>query len=352
MLNIIINVPLILIQERYEGSIMSMFLSVFISGLFIYLFTMGMSMFPKKGLPEIFHETLPAFIRIPYLVFLAFMWICAGVFALISYSYVIKLFLIPDMSLNIMLVFLLSIIIFGALRETNSILFLTEIVILAGAPLVAFLLFKAVRSHYFYPEHILRILHNFWQIPSYSSISAATYIFIGYINLVIINRYMDTKKVMKFLWMIPIVGFFVIASSFFIPVGFLGVNGVNDAVFPWIFITDSLRMEYGFIERVLYVILCLYLLLILLFGIITWHIGLKLIEAIFRLKNKGKRKRKKRYSFVFLLCMGIATLILQSVTDQREFFFIVKLWLNIRLPAELLLVALVFFLSRRQKHEI
>lgn len=351
MLNIMVNVPAVLIQNRFNGTIMSMFLSVLIGGLFVFLFTYAMSKFPQKGLPEIFHERIPGFIRAPYLAFLALMWIAAGAFALISYSYVIKLYISPDMSMKVVLAFLLLIIIFGALRKTDSILFLIEIVVLPAAPLVAFILFKALSSKYFYWDHIFRMLHNTWQMPSYSSIAAATYVFIGYINLVIINRYIDTKKVIKFLWILPIIGLLVICSTFFIPIAFLGVNGVNDVVFPWIFISDSLRMEFGFIERVLYLILFLYLLLILLFGILTWHVGLKLIEGLF-IGRKAKKKEKskgKLYKVGLLACIGLLTLILQSITNQREFFYIVKVWLNIRFPAEMILVALVFFLSRRKK---
>lgn len=351
MLNIIINVPSVLIQDRFHGIVTSILCSLIIGSVFVFLFTIAMSKFPQKGLPEIFHENLPAFIRNPYLAFLGVMWMAAGAFALISYSYVIKLYLNPDMNLKVILAFLLFVIIFGATKKTDSVLFLVEIIVLIATPLVVFILFKAFTSKYFYTEHILRMFHDVWQMPSYSSIAAATYIFIGYINLAIINRYVDSKRVVKFLWTLPIIGFLVVSSTFFVPIAFLGVNGVNDVVFPWIFITDSLRMEFGFIERVLYLILCLYLLLILLFGILTWHVGLKLIEGMFSFKNKlnNKKKRGKLYSCAFLICFGILTVIFQTITNQREFFFIIKVWLNIRFPAELMLVALVFFFSWRQK---
>ncbi|MDN3015987.1 GerAB/ArcD/ProY family transporter [Paenibacillus sp. BSR1-1] len=352
MLNIILNVPMVLVQDRFHGSIISIVISIIIGSLFIFLFIIGMSRFPKKGLPEIFHEKFPAYIRNPYLVFLGIMWMASGTFALVSYSYVVKLYLNPEMNLLLILGFLLFIIIFGASKKTDSILYLTEIIIVIAAPMVAFILFKAITSKFFYFDHIKRMGHFIWQIPSYSSISAATYIFIGYINLAIVNRFIDSRKLIKVLWTLPIIGIFVLCSTFFIPMGFLGVNGVNDVVFPWIFITDSLRMEFGFIERVLYLTLCLYLLLVLLFGIITWHIGLKLLEGVFIGKNTSAKtniKREKLFTFVFLIGMGVLTLILQAITNQRQFFYIVKLWLNIRFPAEFMLVVLVYLISRRQK---
>src|SRR5690348_14966349 len=142
MLNIILNVPSILIQDRFHGAIMSMLISVLLGGIFIYLFTIAMSKFPKRGLPEIFHDKFPAFFRIPYLSFLGIMWMASGAFALIAYSYVIKLYLSPDMNLKVILCFLLIVIIFGASKKTDSILYLIEIIVLVTAPLVAFILFK------------------------------------------------------------------------------------------------------------------------------------------------------------------------------------------------------------------
>ncbi|MEE6451667.1 GerAB/ArcD/ProY family transporter [Gottfriedia acidiceleris] len=349
MLNIIINVPMVLIGERFNGSLISMLLSVFIGGIFIYLFTIGISKFPNKGLPEILNKRLPTLVTNSYLAFLGVMWMIAGAFVLISFGYITRLYLTPELNLGVLLSFFLAIVIFGANNQTKSILNVIEIIVLVTAPVVVFIIYKSMTSKYFYFVHIKRILHYFWQKPNYSSISAATYYFTGYINLAIINRYLDTKKVVKFLWILPLIGLAVICFTFLVPIGFLGVNGVDEVVFPWIFISDSLRMEYGFIERVLYLMLYIYLLLSLLFAILTWHVGLKLIEGMFSNYYLKSTKKRKLNGYLFLTFFGVCTIILQAITSERELFDVVRIWQNIRFPSELILVLLVFFLSWRQR---
>lgn len=349
MLNIIINVPMVLIGERFNGSLMSMVLGVFIGGIFIYLFTIGISKFPNKGLPEIFNKTLPPLVKNTYLAFLGVMWLAAGAFVLISFTYVTVLYLTTELNMGYVLAFFLVIVIFGANSQTKSILSVIEIMVLVATPVVFFIVYKAMASKYFYFVHVKRILHYFWQMPDYSSLSAATYFFIGYINLAILNRYIDTKKVIKSLWTLPLIGFVVISFTFAVPIGFLGVNGVNDVVFPWIFITDSLRMGYGFIERVLYLMLYIFLMLSLLFGILTWHVGLKLFEGMFFKYNLKPAKKRKLNGYMFLTFFGAVTILLQTFTNERELFDLIKIWQNIRLPSEFILVVLIFFLSRRQR---
>ncbi|MFF2876467.1 GerAB/ArcD/ProY family transporter [Gottfriedia sp. NPDC057991] len=349
MLNIIINVPMILIGERFNGSIISMVLSVLIGGIFIYLFTIGISKFPNKGLPEIFNNRLPKLVKNIYLAFLGVMWLAAGAFVLISFTYITVLYLNTELNMGYVLAFFLVIVIYGANCYTKSILNVIEIMVLVATPVVFFIVYKALASNYFYFVHIKRILHYFWQMPNYSSISAATYFFTGYINLAIINRYLETKKVVKFLWILPLIGFVVISFTFFVPIAFLGVKGINDVVFPWVFITDSLRMEYGFIERVLYLMLYIFLLLSLLFSILTWHVGLKLFEGMFFYYNLKPAKKRKFYGYMIFLFFGAVTMTLQTFTNERELFDLIKIWQNIRFPAEGMLVVSIFFLSRRQR---
>jgi hypothetical protein len=349
-LNIILNVPNILLNNRFHGAIMAMILSIPIGTLLTFLFMKAMGKFAKQGLPEIFEQHLPKWIRMPYLIFLGVMWAISGIFALISYSYIIKIYLNPEIKLYIILGFFIAIVIYGATLRSRSILYLTEIIIITAFPIVFYILFKTLTSQFLYPVHALRILHFTWQLPSYSSIAAATYIFIGYVNLAIFNRNIQTAKALKFIWILPILALFMLISSFFIPIGFFGIHGVGNTVFPWILTSDSLRTSFGFIERTIYYLLLMYLQLTLLFGIVTWHIAIKLIFGAFtEKKNKGGKKREY-LTLLLLIGFGLLAIFLEETFNQRELFSLVQLWFNFRLPIEAMLVGLVFFFSlRRQK---
>ncbi|WP_257985487.1 spore germination protein [Bacillus sp. V5-8f] len=342
-LNIILNVPMVLVEHRFNGSLMSILLSIPIGSLLAYLFTKGMSRFPNKDLPAILNKHLPGWVCKPFLVFLALMWIASGSFALISFSYLIKLYLMPEMSLPLISGLFVAVFIYGAVRQTTSLLYKTEITMLFAFPVVLFIIFKAMRSDLFNPVHIARMLHYTWEMPTYSSLASATYLFIGYINLAIFNKYIDSKKVLNYFWIIPVIGTGILFSSFFIPIGFFGINAVSDIVLPWIMAADSLRMELGFIERTVFLLLFFYLLMTFLFGMVTWHIGMEL------LKGAVQKLQKKPWGLLFLLIAGGLTILLQAQLNHREFFGIVKYWFNFRFVVEVILVVMVYLLSLRRK---
>jgi hypothetical protein len=351
-LNIILNVLMVLVQNRFNGSIMSILISIPIGTLLAYLFTKGMSRYPNKGLPEIFEEVLPPFISNVCLIFLAFMWIASGSFALISFSYIIKLYLMSEMDMRFISGFLACVYIFGATRKTQSILYKSEITLNVAFLFIAFIIFKTLSSDQFYMPHIFRMLHYTWQMPNYSSIAAATYIFTGYINLVIINRYIDSKKMLTYFWIVPVCGSIIAIVTFLIPIGFFGVKAIGDFVFPWMVTADAIRMQYGFVERLVFILIFVFLILSLLFGIVTWHIGFELFKGVFKGKGKktGNKSKKTVYPVIFLSIVGVLTVVLQEFVNQREFFQIIKLWFNFRFPTEIILALLVFLFSLRRKN--
>lgn len=346
-LNIILSVPLVLIQNRFNGSIKSILISIPVGTLLAYLFTKGMGKFPYQGLPEIFKEVMPGYIRVPFLVFLGLMWLAAGTLAVISFSYVIKLYLNPEMDQRIISGFLILLLIIGATRNTQSILYKSEITMLAAFPFVGFIIFKSLSSDYFYLVHIKRILQFTWQMPNYSSIAAASYIFTGYINLVIINRHIQAKEIFKYFWVIPLFGTLILAFTYLIPFGFLGIQSLGDFVFPWMVTADSLRMQYGFIERTSFILVFVFMLLTMLFGIVTWNVGFELMKGAFGIQDRKTGMRL--FTFTFFPIIGLLSFYFQESVNQREFFWYAKYWFNIRLPVEVVLVMVVFLLSLRRK---
>ncbi|RFU63713.1 GerAB/ArcD/ProY family transporter [Peribacillus glennii] len=343
-LNIILNVPMVLVENRFNGSIMSILLSIPIGSLLAYLFTKGMSRFPKMDLPTILENNLPKYVYKPFLVFLSLMWIASGSFALISFSYLIKTYIMPEASLELISGLFVFVYIYGAVRQTASLLYKAEITMVIAFPVVLFIIFKAMRSDLFNYVHIVRMIHFTWELPNYSSVAAATYLFIGYINLAIFNRYIDSKKALRWFWTVPILGTGILLSSFFVPIGFFGINAIGDIILPWLMSADSLRMQFGFIERTVFLLIFFYVLMTFLFGMVTWHIGLEL------LKGAVQSMKKKTWGRSFLLIVGILTIIFQLQVNHREFSSIVKYWFNFRFPVEVLLVIMVYLFSLRRQN--
>ncbi|WP_026692017.1 GerAB/ArcD/ProY family transporter [Peribacillus kribbensis] len=345
--HIIFNVPLILIQNRFNGAVISMALSIVIGTILSYMFIKAMSKYPYNGLPEIFMDLLPAYIRVPFLIFLSLMWIAAGSLAIGSFAYLIKLYLNPEMDLRIILGFLVLVLLYGSTRGTQSILYKVEITILTVSPFIAYIIFKALTSNYFYPVHIKRALQYSLEMPNYSSVAAASYIFTGYINLVIMNRNIQAKRILKHFWLIPVLGTLILAFTYFIPFGFLGIKSIGDFVLPWMVTVDTIRMEYGFIERASFLLVMIFMQLSILFAIINWNVGLELMKSALGIEDRKTGKRL--FTLVFLGIVGFLTVYFQETLNQRSYFEAVKIWFNLRLPVEILLVLALSLLSLRRK---
>ncbi|WP_409288297.1 GerAB/ArcD/ProY family transporter [Peribacillus sp. SCS-37] len=347
LVHIIFNVPQILIQNRFNGAVISMAISILIGTILSYIFIKAMSKYPYNGLPEIFMDLLPAYIRIPFLLFLSLMWIAAGSLAIGSFAYLVKLYLNPEMDLKIILGFLVLVLIYGSTRSTQSIIYKIGFTVLTASPFIAYIIYKAVTSDYFYPVHIKRVLQYSWEMPNYSSVAAASYMFTGYINLVIMNRNIQAKRILKHFWIIPVLGTLILGFTYLIPFGFLGIKSIGDFVFPWMVTVDTLRMEYGFIERTSFLLVMIFMLLSILFGIITWNVGLELMKGAFGIEDRKTGKRL--FTLIFLGIVGFLTVYFQVTINQRSFFEAVKIWFNLRLPVEILLVLAVSLLPLRRK---
>src|SRR5689334_7817126 len=98
--NVAASVPKILLEARTKGAIVSMILALIMGSMATYTIARFFNKFPGKGLPELLKEYTPKWITIPLLMFLAVGWFSAGLTTLINYSFVLKRFLTPDMSLQ------------------------------------------------------------------------------------------------------------------------------------------------------------------------------------------------------------------------------------------------------------
>lgn len=283
--NTVVFVPRMLLTERFSGAMMSIILSIAVGSLSSYWFTKSILAFPGQGLPEIFEAAFPAWFRVPYLIFLAAMWIAAGSFVVVSYARIIQRFVNPDFNLLTLLAFFLIVSAWVAAGSSRSVLYLMEIVIIINLPLIVFILYKAIRSQSMDWDAVRVMTHYMGELPTLNSVSGATYVFTGYINMAIFNRTFQDVKRIQWFWAVPVLGTLVLATSFFIPIGYHGTYGVDQYIYTWVSTSDSMRMEFGFIERVLYVFLLLYLSISLLFVSVTWHVGAELFKGIFHLNH-------------------------------------------------------------------
>lgn len=347
LVNVFLYVPNILIEERFEGAVMAIPIGILIGSLFLFLFASAINKFEKKGITEILGFMSKKF-RVVLLTFFSLMWFSAGAISLLAFNNVTIRFVNPDISgINMIMIFSIFII-FLVRMNSESLLYTMEIVLLVNFPLVLLIMYQTFTHDYISWDSIKELGTHYKEWPSWSTLAAASFVFSGYTNLIIFNRVFKEKIRLRRLWFIPILGFFNLFTTFCIPIGFWGVDGVGDLTFPWVSTADALRIEYGPVERVVTLFIFLYVGVSMLSVAVHWHVAFEIIKSMINIKQSAKKKNQV-YSFVILGSFFISTLFLEYNLREKEIFALGELWLNVRLPSELCLVLLMFFVARRKK---
>ena len=348
LINGIGHTPRQLIENRFHGSVMAIFIAPFIGLLTMYIFSTSLSKFPNQGLPEILKGSLPKWIVSTLLIFFSCNWLMASLDRLISFSYIIKRFVNPDMSLFILQIGIILVVSFGALLKTEKILFLLEMLLVINVLFIIFIFFKAYTNPVLSWGDIFAAGTYVNVIPNSNSFSASIYIFSGYVNMVIFNRVVSEVLTWKKSIFLGIIGFANLCTILLIPIGFHGIDVVDDYTYPWITTADSMRMEFGFIERVVFLYLFIYISISLGNVILLWHITIELLKGVVKTPLNDE-KRQAKLSILLVILFGILTISFGHYVDEMRLYNINMHWINMRMISEYLLVFIVFFIARRKK---
>lgn len=350
LINAILFVPRILMDERYDGAILSMILGPIIGGIFMYIFTSSMLKFRGQGLPEILKQSLPKTISIPLLLLLGSVSFISGALVLINYSFIVSRYLIPKTPIYIPLILFVMVASFGALQSTKTVLYSTELILVLSLPLLLFSIFKAYTNQNMNFDEVRAMIDYTWILPSWKSLSVSTYAVTGYISLAIFNRAFTGVQTIQHRWAVPCLGFCILLTAFFVPIGILGTDGVNDYIFTWVATADAVRMKYAFIERVVYIFLLIYLGISYLFTMTTWHVGSEMISGCLT----GHHANTSAVNSVLpnaICCavFGIGTVIVGNWLGEDDLFTVSSYWMMIRSPIDIFIVLSVFMLSKWRK---
>lgn len=317
--NIIAPVPRILLLESKNGAIIAMIIAIIVGLAVTYIIVTMMNQFPDKGFPELLKAYTPKWFSYPILLFMALTWYVAGLITLMSFTYMLLRFLEPKMSVFLTLVSLLLVVIFGVMLKTRSIAATTEIILILTVPILFFLFIKAYTSPEINIDFIKVALMHANRFPSYDAFSSSLYIFMGGINIIIFNRYFIKKQVLDFkrLFIIGSIGIFILITTYFIPIGFNGFDEIGKFAYPWVSTSDTIRMKFGIIERVIYIFLISYLLISSIAIIIYWHITIQLLGSIIYFKHfKWKETNLTPYVFIILI-VSPTIWIIKVFTDYQ-----------------------------------
>ncbi|MFC4798585.1 GerAB/ArcD/ProY family transporter [Neobacillus sp. GCM10023253] len=343
IINVIIFVPKILIEYRYEGAVMGMLIAIPIGFTLACLYSKAITKFPGQGLPEIADK----FFKHRWLTILHFGSIqltafSAGLITLVGFIDILTRFINPEMPRLLLLTIYLIAILFIIQLPTERVMYILEIILFMNTPLIGFIVFKAFTSDYLSWDSILEVGTHLFDRPSLKAIAAASYVFSGYANLVIFNRVIKEKlKVWNFI-IIFFMSLFNLFTTFFIPIGFHGSDGAQEYLYPWISTSDSLRLVYSPIERVIFIFLMFYMSITLMSITMHWHVAFELFKGTFR--KKENKKLKWIILSAYCGCAVIAVMFIETILLNQ----ITVYWMIARLGLEVVIVISFSLWARRR----
>lgn len=319
--NIVASVPKVLLFESKTGAIPSMFAAVIIGTIFVFIIVKLFNAFPGKSFPDMLKQHTPKWFAYPVLFYLFLCWFGAGLITLITYVFLFITFFAPETSIVITTLAFVLVISFGILMKSRSMLYTAEIVLVLFVPIIFFLLIKFYVNPKLDWDFIKISMMHINHVPSYWAFGAALYIFVGIADLVIFNELFTKKHKMgwKQVLIIGLSGAAVLFTTFFVPIGYNGVEQIGELTFPWISTSDSIRMKYGLIERVIFIFILSFLGIAFVSLLLHWHVALKLLESIFQFKRL-KWKDKMLAPYIFVVIFGIISLVLTRKMTQYQLF--------------------------------
>ncbi|MDW0111080.1 GerAB/ArcD/ProY family transporter [Sporosarcina aquimarina] len=288
MLAIIMSpIPRLLLLRAGDGALSGMIVGIIGGALFTYVTVSFFLKYPGQDLIELLTKYTSSWIQIPVTLYFAFMWFIAGTITLIMTVFLLITFLTPVMSIYIISLSILITIFFGVLLKTKSILFTLEILCVLMIPVTVLMFFKMFTSHELDFDQVRLAVMHIKSIPDFTAFNASTFTFMGSANLIIFNKYFKEKQnISKWsIICITLASIFMLINSYLVPIGFTGFDEIDQLMFPWTSSADSVRMKFGFIERVVFIFMFLFVTISFISIIIHWHVAYKLLSSIFRLKS-------------------------------------------------------------------
>ncbi|NRD79281.1 GerAB/ArcD/ProY family transporter [Bacillus sp. BRMEA1] len=343
MASTIIFVPKILLDAHFKGSVMAILIAIPIGTIFSYLLSKFMSYFPEQDLPEILEQLKHKWIKILILSILPVFWYSAGVLTLTGFTDILNRFINPEAPRLMNLALFLAALCLVIELPTQRVMYLLEIILFLNTPFIIFILYEGFTSDYMSWDSILEAATHVFERPSLKTVATAGFVFCGYSNLIIFNRLFKQKiKIWNFI-AVFLLGTFNLLTTYFIPIGFHGIDGSHGFLYPWIITADSMRLVYSPIERAIFLFLMLYMSITLMSVAIHWHVGFEIINSLWNKKKSPKRK------WIVILCFIAGTIPVVYFMNTIMLFQIAGYFMVFRLGAEVFIIALSFIMSRRTR---
>ncbi|KRF42997.1 hypothetical protein [Paenibacillus sp. Soil787] len=338
-----------LLEIRFSGSIMAVALCTIPGSIFLVSIIKSLGYFPNQGLPEIFRMFMPAWARVPFLLFFSVMIVAKACLILGYAAFVINQYLLPQTSSFPFIAFFFLAVAWGATRSSKTVLSTLELVILMTTPFIYFVFTKSIFSRGFEWNAIKAMYDYAFVLPKWQDVTIANTVFSGFVVLTIFNRMIPSKINGKFYALILIVSLHLIFIQFMIPIGFHGTSGVGNFLNPTLTAIDAMSLELGIFERGLLLYLLAFLFLNVMEATITLHVGVELLKGCFSMESLNKPRKNQLISWITISLYAVLTMLIFYFFTIKEILRYAINFLELRFYTELLLVVLVAVFARMKR---
>jgi len=348
--NIISAVPTILLYYREDGAVSALIVGAMLGLVIVVIYTKFFNAFPGMTFPELLVKTMPKWFYYPLLCFMAIMWFVAGASTLITYTFLLIRYLTPDIPIILLGLTLIVSIIFGCFMKTDRVLYTIEIIFLINFPIIIFIIIKAYTSKSLNWDFIKAAMLHVVEMPNMNVITACIFLSLGVVNLVIFNRFFTQKQNfgLKQIMVVAFISIATIFTTYFIPIGFHGLKSIEEMIYPWVATSDSMRMKFFLIERLVYVFLLLYLSMAFLSILIHWHVAVELFKFVFRLEKIKYKDIPIGYLIIILFFTAASLFLIVTLTEYQLFQYS-KYFFNLTAVNFFGMIFLLFYIARRMK---
>lgn len=319
--NMVSITPRILISGKENGTFISIILALVIGKTLTYFLVSLFSKFPGQGLPEIMKGYIPKSISAPILLFFSLAWYFAGLSTILVYTLIISRFLMPEMSIYTIVLSFVLVVTYGMFMTSSNILNMSEIVIIFVVPFIIFVQLKGYLSSNLNWDYVRIAVMQINQLPNYTSFTASLFIVLGTANLIIFNRFFTKleKPSIKGMVLLTAISTFVLFTTYLLPIGFGGFDSLENVLYPWIATSDSIRMKYGIIDRIVFIFIGAFLAIGVISITMHWHISLQLLSSVIYFK-RFKWKSMNLTLPMFTVCFwAVAMYTAKNITTNVIF---------------------------------
>ncbi|RED37373.1 hypothetical protein C7820_4174 [Paenibacillus sp. VMFN-D1] len=329
----------VLLQYRYRGSMASLITAIILVICLMLMFYRVQKKFPGQNLAEIMGRTYPGWFKNLFLLYQQLLLYATGSLVLVGTTKVAITFIAPEMH-TFHFLFLVSLLIVGtAMLESVPLLKMMEIAAVITIPIYILFTARVLTDETMLSDSIIEATTYITVFPNFNAVTAATFVFMSCTNMLVFFRHIEFIPI-KHISVAALIGVANLLACYFVPIGYLGLNGAAEEVFVWQGVLDSMRFNYLPVERMTSVFLLVQLGMSLLFVILCWHSSLQYHDMT---KGGGKVK------WLFVSFFVASTFIIEYYTDETGLVnWFVGLF-SIRLFSELFLLLVLMQAAAIQK---